>query len=879
MATRVSFEIYLNLDGLVPDPFEFDPSIVHYATFGNGRFGKKVRLTSAQQRGDEPVKLAGYDLPPLDKLRGDEMISFNIFAETRLSGMADIDAINADYATYTTTCGLADVTLETLMQAAVHDMTLQMPIKDASLGKSLRSALTNSICDDMQGCSDAELDAALQEGLAQASFGSTKGQVESLRVTVTPADKAAVYATHLEMLRRRSERDPSRPLLMGTQRWTATAKRAEAAIARHYGAAFLDTPQRPATYGGALNESCAGLHLPFHVSDRGSTLPMVYFSPRNSPMFRAPGTTMHETSVYLETAHSHAFYNEAARNIFASVGLSEQGAIAALQRQLDAPKGTKEIYPMTIRALEGTARFQQAFGNNLQYRSDMRTPNARFLEQQQQQQQQSHRKSYCAKVFRAYHYGDSGGAQAAPDINLMGESMSGNGVSGFADAEDCEDMADPPKAVFYDLLPPGRNQPGIARLRGHPLLFNMARMLERFDAAGIGASATNAYYNPRARKEELTYMGHIYGRVTPVVHVSTWAARDGVNLRERTPEFFNRTAADGVTVTQTPDDWEHALPPLLIEGTSGSSAFVAPASEIHPSYEKQTRALRAAAGAVTLAGAPPTAARGEYYSTLASVFNIRDLPMHDTTPERKDARLSNFYHAEIHYLSPKLAELDPRLSQFAFVDMSTKTRGVLVDKISRLSPDVALHAPHLKMSDAELKDVLDVAATIKNTQPAMVMARFPDVPKDDQASSLVSSFGSAILRVSHPLSDASVAALADVKLPKHPSETTWSAFHRALDNHSAGMRKHVVGYGNKAASSVMGAEGAEKLQPHLDRDDRAVLSMTTPAWRLANADMHQIDAELKELYDQGHIVGHAFWRDRFLQQCPDQVTLALVVTV
>ncbi len=855
---RVSFKIRLNLDGLVPDPFEFDPCIVFWTSFGNGRFGKKTSLTPVQQRGDEPVELVGCVLPPLKELRGDEMICFNIFAETRLSGMPDLDAINADYATYTATCGLFDVSLETLLHAAVHGTALQMPIRDPRLREIFSS-----------------------------DKASTKGEVESLEVTVVPRDSAAAYATRLEMLRRRSERDPSQPLLLGTQRWSATAKRGEAAIARHYGNAFLGTPENPAPYRGALNASCAGLHLPFFVSERGTTLPMVYFSSRNSPMFRAPGSTMHETPDYLETHESRAFYNETARNIFASVGLSEKGAIAALGRQLDAPAGTTEIYPMTVRALEGTSRFLQAFGNSLQYRSDMRTPSAKYLAEQAASGERpretfrSRKQERCANAFHKHYFAGKDGAADAPDINQMCESMDSLGVAGVVNDDDCEGSADPPKAVYYDILPPGRNQVGIARLKDHPLLFNMARMLERFDAAGIGASATNAFYDPRAHKENVTYMGHIYDRVTPVVHVNAWAANGGINLKERVPEFFNRTAADGTTVTQEPDAWEPALPPLLVEGTSGGSPFVMPAAEVHPSYATQTQALRELGRAVNAAGAPPATPPGAYYSTIGTVFNIKDLPKFDATPADKSARLSDFYHAEIHYLSPKLAELDPRLSQFAFVDTSTNTRGVLVDKISRLSPDVGLYAPYVHMSDAELKDVIDVGATIKNTQPAMVMARFPPIAKEDEASSLVSAFGTTMLRVSHPLSDASVAALSDLKLPKRPSGNTWAAFHSALDNHSAGIRKRAaVGYGNNKASSsasVMGAEGVEKLQEHLDRPDRAILSMTTPAWRLANADMRKIDSELKELYDKGHIVGHAFWRDRFLQQCPDQVTLALVV--
>jgi hypothetical protein len=432
---------------------------------------------------------------------------------------------------------------------------------------------------------------------------------------------------------------------------------------------------------------------------------------------------------------------------------------------------------------------------------------------------------------------------------------------------------------MFEILPPTKAALDPGRLKKYPLLQVVSGVLQRYDVMSMGAEASTPYLDTSVTgakpelKEESN--GHIYDTAHPRVLTADFVTRGGYNVREKLPEYFDRLALDG-TATRNIDPWESCLPSFNIEGTSPGAMFIQPASEVHPHYAAAIGACRKVVQSIVRLQAPQDAPKS-YTSAMATTFNPTQLPQHTETPADKHARISDFYKANIHAVSSRLANLDSRLAHFNFVDTQTNTRGVPVARLMRertgdTMSTVALVSPYLDASDAEMKTLVNVASVIKNTQPASVMAHFPAVDRVSQPHTVVSPFATAMLRVGHPISDAGFAALARLKMPKFASRSVWASFTRALDNHSAGMS-----FG--AHSGTLTTAGIEKLAPHLDRTDRTVYTMYAPAWAVANANMGAIDAEIKELYANGSIIDHAFWRDRFLQQCDDQITLALVVPV
>jgi hypothetical protein len=897
----LQLRVRLNLDGLVPDPHEFDPSLAHHATFGTGRLPSKVPLTAAQQTGQEDIVLSDYALPSLQELRGDEHILFNVITKSRLSGMSELDATDHDYVTRDSLSGSVALPLFTLLHSAAVDRPFRLSIEEPSIYDSLRSDNAAKVFGTLDGHSEDEVNQALAVADANARFGATKGRIESLRAIVTPPSAATAYATKLRELVRASEADPEQPLLLGTERWKQAVAHNEAINMQHYGRHFLNNTRRgqPALFPNALDKSCNALQMPFFTSDFGSTLPVTYFAPRNHPRLQAPGTTLARDALYGETDATLQFYARAARSAFASVGLSEAGAARALDEQLRSSKADA-LLPLSPRLIEGTAHTLQAFGNNMKYRSDLRTPNRAYLAEQRGTKRcyACAQKARTMRALLAHGFGvnegteETGGVGGVGDIEMSGENMNDKTQSNLVNSDDCEDMWHPAQAAHFEILPLDRALAlNPARLAKYPLLNAMARVLERYDVLDLGVSATTPYLDASAADKsasateaKVEYNGHIHGRGMARVLVADMVERgnDGYDVRARVPEYFDRLDADG-RVTREIAPFEAILPSFNIEGTSPGAVFIQPAAELNAHWAASTRACHNVYASVALLGAPENAPR-DYLSTLGRTFSAKQLPRHLNTPTDPKARISDFYHADIHAVSPRLFAHDARLAHFNFVDMRNRARGVTVDRLMRARPGdpdstIALVSPFMQTSDEEMQTLVDVAAVIKNTQPASAMAHFPPVDRAAQPHSVVADLPTALLRLGHPLSDATFAALTHLKVPKFPQAQVWSAFTRALDNHSRGQQQFRARFGASPSAPGVSPAGIEKIAHHLDRTDRTVYSMFAPAWAVANADMGALDREIKELYAKGLIIDHAFWRDRFLQQCDDQITMALVVPV
>jgi hypothetical protein len=850
---RLALRLKVNLHGLVPDPHEFDPVLACYATFGSGRHPMKVSLTAAQQEGTEEIVFESQELPPLDQLRGDERFMFHVVPQTRLSGMPDLDATDREYVTRDKLGGFFDMPLARLLH---REPVAKMPIEDPYLFESLL---------------------AESKPLEKASFGATKGTLLQLTATMTPPDAKSRYFSRLCALVDASERDPTQPLLLGTKRFERAHREGVAIIRRHYGAYFGG--HGTARFPRAFDQICEVLHMPYFHSNQGDTLPFAFFAARDHPRLQPPKANYVGNMLYDVSPRTLDFYEQVARSCFASVGLSAEGARRALETQFRSVR-TDALEAQTPRLIDATMRTLQVFGNNIKYRSDDRTPNRAYLvnEGRDGDAKTSYKGGALARTRYLLFNNDSAshGGGNEMSVEKANESMDDLSSCGILNANDCEDSTKPPLSVAADIEP---LDPKLAldpkRLAKHPLLKSMALMLQRYDLFGDGVAAKSPYLDSSggsAKPEmKVDYNGHIHGIGHSRVLAADLIKRGGTgDVWASAPAYFDRLDLEG-KVTRNVAPFEALLPSVTIEGTSPGTTFIQPAEEIGEHWAACVESCRKVYKSVLRLGAPANAPNN-YQSAMSQLFSPRQLP---EGKEAMGGMMSSFYHAPIHAISERLAALDPRLAHFNYVDTRTGTRGVPVDQVMRVRPGdssstIALVTPYAEATDAEMATLYNVAAVIKNTQPAPAMTRFTSDADLDKA----------MLRVGHPLSDASFAALSQFKFPKRPPQSVWTTFTSALDNHSMGQRRKGTQFGAKSnAVGTSGVAGIEKLAPHLDREDRTVYSFFAPAWAAANADMARIDGELKELYEKGLILDHAIWRDRFLQHCDDQITLALVVPV
>jgi hypothetical protein len=844
---RLALRLKVDLHGQVPDPHEFDSTLACYATFGSGRGPTKVQLTDAQQKGVDDIVFDSDELPPLDQLRGDERFMFHVVPQTRLSGMPDLDATDREYVTRDKLGGYFDMPLARLLHT---EPIANMPIEDPYLFESIL---------------------AENKSIEKAHFEATKGTLLQLAATLTPPEARRVYFSRLCALLDASERDPMQPLLLGTKRFERAHRENVSIIRRRYGGFFGG--HESARFPQAFDEICGVLHMPFFHSYQGDTLPLAFFAARDHPRLQPPKANYVGNTLYDVTSKTLDFYEQVARSCFASVGLSAEGARRALEAQFRSAR-TDALESQTPRLIDATMRTLQVFGNNIKYRSDDRTPNRASLQTNDAKLSYTGGASARTKyLLRSFNSNDGGGSHEI-SVEKANESMDDLSSCGILNANDCEDSTKPPLSVAADILPlDSKLALDPKRLAKHPLLKTMALMLQRYDLFGEGVAAKSPYLDSSsgsAKPEvKIDYNGHIHGLGHSRVLVADLVKRGGTgDVWASAPAYFDRLDLEG-RVTREVAPFEALLPSVIIEGTSPGATFIQPAEEIGAHWAACVESCRKVYKSVLRLGAPANAP-SNYQSAMSQLFSPRQLP---EGKEAMGGMMSSFYHAPIHAISERLAALDPRMAHFNYVDMQTGTRGVPVDRVMRARPgdsssSIALVTPYADATDAEMATLYDVAAVIKNTQPAPAMTRFASDADLDKA----------LLRLGHPLSDAAFAALSTYKFPKRPPRSAWTTFTSALDNHSMGQRRKGAQFNAKPNAAGSGA-GIEKLAAHLDRDDRTVYSFYAPAWAAANADMVRIDVELRELYDKGLILDHAIWRDRFLQHCDDQITLALVVPV
>ncbi len=918
--TTLQLQLHVNLDGLAPDPHEFDPSLGHYGTFGNDRFANLVPQSAAQQVGQEVITLSDYTLPPYDELRGDETVCFQQLAKTRLSGIPELDAMESDYETRTAQCGLTTIPLQLVLQSALQRQPLASDFVDNITQRTLYSASVKP----KQSLTQEQHDALMQETL----LGATKGHVTRLETTVSNRTEAQRYADRLAALVQRSETDYSSPLLYGTKRYQEGLDETERIITKYYCKAVVGPRSR---FPNASTPLMKELHMPFYVTNFGTTLPIVYFCPRNTPRLQVPKSNINTNALYQQTTETWRFYERCAVSALASVGLSREGTIDIIRKQHN-DQVSEFASPMYLRAVKGLVRLMQMPAHELKYTSDARVPNPAFLHLHQRGGNATSAAASSMKgrrgrgrigwcTFKQGGQGGEGGEggdenSTTPQFEMATESFDDLAEYGMTRSSDCEDDQKVCSTMAHEILPLTSTALAPEMAASSPLLAALASVLERYDVCSMGSEVTTPFLNTKVKDGEQPKMedqanGHVFGHLVPRVLVGALTAKDGYDIEKRIPAYFERRSSDGKSITWQRMPYEYNLPVHTIEGTGPGNDLVRPSAEVHPSIYAANVASRKVFRSLPSLGRKDAELEGSSrtlqpseFSTLARTFRPEQLPDHDELPARADDRVDGFYKGNLHFLSPRLFELDPRLAHLVLVDTKTRSHGVDFGRFIRQTANsvtkdkdssMALVAPYLDATDAEMNTLLTTAAVIKNMLPAVSMGRFPAaVSPFKRPHTVISDFSTACLRVGHPLPDLAFAALSHYALrPKAPA-SAWTSLVDALDGYSRGLhlkamkkqvtfavadrRKNVNDINNSTISDlVVGVPSA--LTPHLDRSDRTVFCLYAPAWQAANADMARIDHELKDLYARNLIVAHGFSRSRVLSQCGDTITLTLVVPV
>ena len=901
-AVGLDVSLTVDLDGLVGDPYEFEPSLSHYGNFGDHYYRNSITLTPEQQHGQAPIEIVGhYTLPPLGALRGDEAIIFDIFPRTRHSGQASLDATESEYTTRTLQSGSFAVPVVDLLTNALEKRSETGNILSSHLYENEKELLFQAKRKEL-GSQRLPVHEARRLASAidhEAAQYATKGQVTALTASVSSPTLGRAYANELQRLRDLSERDFSTPLLYGTQRMQKALEETEQIITRHYCNALINTSQREAAFPNGMDEFTKGLHMPFYASKFGTTLPIAFFTPRHHARLQAPKAVLATEARYQQTEETRLFYERCAVNACNAAGLSAQGCIDAVRAQ-HANWDTKELSYAYHRVLIAKAKLLQAFPNAVKYMADYRVPNAKYLAAQGEAlppttphlgSKKHGMRKWCTRLLQYAGSTDGPAATTTPQFIQTLESFDDIIQNGQSDSGDCEDTGNLATIDADEVQTAGlASSPSST-----PLLAAFASVLERYDVCATGASVTTPFLDttikdkdgkPTAKEES---NGHVYAHGFPRVWMRASLKRLDYDVDTAIPAYLDRHDVGG-QLTRRVAAWEYALPVTTIEGTGPGTAFLLPSAEMHPNLLAANTARRAAMRAVPHLGVAADAPRGTL-SELARTFQPEELPEHDEVPTKAGARVSSFYQGNVHLFSATLFALDPRLAHLIVVDTAKRSHGVETERLLRDRADdptskIALMAPYREATDAEVKTLVDVASVLKNMEPATSMGRFPPIDRRAFPHSVVPDFARSCLRVTHPLSDATFAQLSHFKVPKHPPASTFQELAQVLDHHSLGLQKQgkqwQQGHGFKAkAANQMPAQEAPTtaLAPHLDRLDRSVLNLQAPAWKVTRADMEKLDAELKELYDKSLVVGHAFWRERLLDQCDDMIKLALVVPV
>ncbi len=878
MTTQLILKVRINVDGLRPDPCEFNPTLAHYGNFGNDRIANKVALTSAQEKGQADVFLSEYSLPPFDELRGDETIVFSVLPETRLSGVPELDAIQQDYVTYTDQAGMMTLPLSMVLHSALENR----PIKAQLADNILQESLFEEACEQAQFKairSQAEAEQKAMEFMAESKAGSSKGRFESIQVAVTNPAEAKRYATRLDELVKRSETDFSTPLLFGTQRFVQEMARSEEIITRDYCHMFVG---KSAEYPNAMDSLMQNLHMPFYKSNLGLTLPVAFFSPRNLPRLQVPQSNINTNPLYQQTDESLHFYEQCATSALASVGLSAKGTIEAVKAQ---HTGKKEIVSAEYyKVIKGVVKLQQKFALSLMYKSDTRVPRPEFLPGPSAPALGTHKRkvNICSCCLSRRF---SAAAAKLGETEAGGkpeESFDDLAQYNLTKSADCEDVGHLCTVVTHEILPLTSTALTPERAAKSPLLGALASVLERYDTVAIGCSVTTPYLDTSAKsgtpEVKEAKNGHVPAQMFPRVHMLALLGRGGYDV-SKLGAYLDRLGPDGKTVHREVDPFEYHLPLPTVEGTGPGTPFIRPSVEVHPSIYAANVANRKVLRALPALGHPKPVTghlNPSEYSVLARTFRPEQLPERDEAAVNLTDRIDNFYLGYFHVVSPRLFQLDSRLAHLALVDTESRSHGVEIARLMRDTPQskssIALVSPYLQTTDEEMHTLISVAAVIKNMQPATSMGRFQSTRAPN---SVLADYSTTCLRLGHPLSDRTFAALSQFKMPKKPSAAMWSSLVDALDGHSRGVR-----FGNGSSNTSQEQRPvSSRMTQHLDRSDRTVFCLYAPAWQVANADMDQLGREVQELYAQGLIIDHAFWRDRVLDQCDDTITMALIVPV
>jgi hypothetical protein len=301
------------------------------------------------------------------------------------------------------------------------------------------------------------------------------------------------------------------------------------------------------------------------------------------------------------------------------------------------------------------------------------------------------------------------------------------------------------------------------------------------------------------------------------------------------------------------EPWTQDLPTLALEGTGFGSKLLLPSEETHASGDRanafvaKERALIETARTIRIHEDPVLA-------PLAEFTRIQSQPYEWERRAEADQRISPFYRAFVHFLSPWLQGLVPTLGELIVCSNKggVRTRGVAVGRWLRREEGILL-APKYA-ADFTIKEwqteVEPYIACLRNLQPLSSWAR-ARVPATNKLGQLLRTEDVRAL-ASSGREEKLVAAALDA-LPGVPSK--------------------------------LPAPDADALKMIMDADageTHAVLPLYAPGWKFSSAESGKVEGvlhALEKLKAQGQIAAYAFVRDQPMARCAPCVQILLAVCV
>jgi hypothetical protein len=462
-------------------------------------------------------------------------------------------------------------------------------------------------------------------------------------------------------------------------------------------------------------------------------LPVIAFW-AHAPQHRPYSTEQERAAAlarYGTTDITEAFYDTMLRASLRRYGLTEQDFTEAVEAQYARTDETVlEMYTVSKCAIVDVGAFVATAGY---YTNDSRYPNvSRTITPEERVEAQKRADEVLADQHKHGESLDIKVAVADVHAALSCESFDQVVMFFLSRSLDCEDAGNVATSVGR-LIAFGRTDRGKGGLWDSALLRAAQRVLRDHAFLDTGGDVTARFLGADGAKMEKNDIkelplrgspedvrnetgGHAYGLLPSLARCAVWSKRAGLN----------NSALQARVRSMAP--WQARQATLPIEGTGPIDHILLPAGELFGNDHPATRKAEAARHLVR------DVLINDTWKPLTDTFRAYSTPFYSHTVE-KNRRVTAFYLRSVHCGSVDLYMLHKGMSQFAFVNLRTKERGVdtvdilrdsLRDPADTGAPGDALIAidfPFYAHEEAWRRDMEPVMEAMVNQLPVTALAQ------------------------------------------------------------------------------------------------------------------------------------------------------------